>query len=48
MEDYAKFMFISKRNKKTYLVNSRHLLEEDDLEELFPTLDRKLKKGNKK
>lgn len=43
MEDYAKFLHMNKRNKAVYMVNSRHVLGEDDIEEIFPELYKKLK-----
>lgn len=48
MKDYAKFLFVSKRNKRVYLVNSRFNLTEDDIEVLYPNLYKQLKKDTKK
>lgn len=48
MEDYAKFLYKNKRDKSVFLVNSRHNLGLDDIEELFPKLHKKLKEKYKK
>lgn len=41
MKDYLKYQYTSTRNKKVYMVNSRFILDEDDIEVLYPKLHKK-------